>query len=146
MNWTEARSSCRKLEAHLASIRNKDEQILIKTKLSRYKWNHGAWIGLNDRVTEGKFKWADGSQYQSGQRWHNEPGTTRREDCVEVYVTKESLKWNDNSCEKKLPSICKKIESNNSKIELNAIGINLLIDVVTYYFIVSGTGEHIKKR
>ena len=55
------------------------------------------WIGLNDRRTENKFVWSDGTHFNSStyHDWNGgEPNNLGREDCVEL----RNHKWNDLTC------------------------------------------------
>ena len=75
------------------------------------------WIGINDRKTEGKFEWIDGSS-STYTNWHQGPPKqpddwNNNEDCV--YMKKDGT-WADIYCEWYYPIgayvyICKKPET-----------------------------------
>ncbi|XP_053519370.1 C-type lectin domain family 4 member F isoform X1 [Artibeus jamaicensis] len=105
--WQEAEQYCVSQGAHLASVTSAEEQAyLIQFTSTSYHW-----IGLNDRNSEGTWRWTDGSTFSSsGSRqfwsknqpdnWHNNGGD---EDCVQI-----QQKWNDVSCNARYPWVCKK--------------------------------------
>uniref|UniRef100_A0AAZ3PD51 C-type lectin domain-containing protein n=1 Tax=Oncorhynchus tshawytscha TaxID=74940 RepID=A0AAZ3PD51_ONCTS len=72
------------------------------------------WIGLHDRRQEGTLEWTDGSNYGYSYWDGNQPddGIHRipeEEDCVEIWYRQNSAlrSWNDNSCDKAFPFVCK---------------------------------------
>lgn len=56
MTWLEAEETCVRDGAHLATLRTQRErQCFIQTAAST---NELVWIGVNDRLKEGDFRWA----------------------------------------------------------------------------------------
>ncbi|XP_036190091.1 C-type lectin domain family 4 member F isoform X3 [Myotis myotis] len=107
-SWQEAEKSCVSQGAHLASVTSAEEQAYLTefTRSSNY------WIGLNDRGTEGSWRWIDGTPFNYARSrvfWNdNQPdnwqhGNGQDEDCVHV-----QQKWNDNNCNALYQWICKK--------------------------------------
>ncbi|XP_005867845.1 PREDICTED: C-type lectin domain family 4 member F isoform X2 [Myotis brandtii] len=107
-SWQEAEKSCVSQGAHLASVTSAEEQAYLTefTRSSNY------WIGLNDRGTEGSWRWIDGTPFNYARSrvfWNdNQPdnwqhGNGQDEDCVHV-----QQKWNDNNCNTLYQWICKK--------------------------------------
>ncbi|XP_036405227.1 CD209 antigen-like protein E [Megalops cyprinoides] len=84
--WIDSQQDCRERGAHLVIINSREEQEFI----SGLKKN--VWIGLNDRETEGTWKWVDGTTltteyWQSGQPSNggitDEKDPDTGEDCAE---------------------------------------------------------------
>jgi len=93
-NWDQARTSCQVPGYDLVIVNDKAEHDWIVSKLkskSREQWH----IGLNDRASEGSFKWVDGSSpgFTSWGTW--EPNDFFGEDCV---VLTKGGAWNDVGC------------------------------------------------
>ena len=66
------------------------------------------WCGLNDIVSEGTFKWSDGSilTTQSFSQWEgSEPHDIGAEDCVQL-VQRNNMYWNDVACSWQFISVC----------------------------------------
>ena len=93
-NWTEAEKICQAYSANLITVRNQEENVYIQHRLNGAK----GWIGLNDRVTEGNFTWAD-NQTNNFTYWaKNQPNNFNDEDCVHTLGVRHSFTWNDVSC------------------------------------------------
>ncbi|KAJ8043122.1 C-type lectin domain family 17, member A [Holothuria leucospilota] len=59
--WEESRQLCESNSSHLVTIENKEENIFVRKMVwlcYQFRWT---WIGLNDRTTEGIWKWSDGT-------------------------------------------------------------------------------------
>ena len=94
-NWTEAEKICQAYSANLITVRNQEENVYIQHRLNGAK----GWIGLNDRVTEGNFTWAD-NQTNNFTYWaKNQPNNFNNEDCVHTLGVRHSFKWNDVRCD-----------------------------------------------
>ena len=93
-NWTEAEKTCQAYSANLITVRNQEENVYIQHRLNGAK----GWIGLNDRVIEGTFDWAD-NQTSNFSYWaKNQPNNFNNEDCVHTLGVRHSFMWNDVSC------------------------------------------------
>ena len=93
----------------LASIQSADENNFIlslrTSKMASAGWSF--WIGATDRKKEGDFKWIDGSPWSyTNWRSPDEPNDADSgEDCSAMQT---SGKWNDISCDTKVPgTVCK---------------------------------------
>ena len=67
------------------------------------------WLGLTDKVSEGRFVLESTGSVPSFTNWAtNEPNDHGDgEDCSEIYTSGESLgKWNDQSCSDDIGTIC----------------------------------------
>ncbi|CAH3159390.1 unnamed protein product, partial [Porites evermanni] len=93
-NWTEAEKTCQAYSGNLITVRNQEENVYIQHRLNGAK----GWIGLNDRVIEGTFDWAD-NQTSNFSYWaKNQPNNVNNEDCVHTLGVRHSFMWNDVSC------------------------------------------------
>jgi hypothetical protein len=94
-NWDQARTSCQVAGYDLVIVNDKGEHDWIVGKLKAK--SKGQWhIGLNDRDSEGNFKWVDGTSpsFTSWATW--EPNNFLfSEDCA---VTTKDGAWNDSRC------------------------------------------------
>ena len=93
-NWTEAEKTCQAYSGNLITVRNQEENVYIQHRLNGAK----GWIGLNDRVIEGTFDWAD-NQTSNFSYWaKNQPNNFNNEDCVHTLGVRHSFMWNDVNC------------------------------------------------
>ena len=73
------------------------------------------WLGLNDRATEGTWKWSDGTHIDESKfvytHWSdNEPNDhSTGEDCVELLPSASDFKWNDKKCNSLRPFVCETV-------------------------------------
>ncbi|XP_070537336.1 C-type mannose receptor 2-like [Ptychodera flava] len=108
VDWLEAETRCRKSGGHLLSLENSNEQHFITGRL--YGVNSPVlWIGANDRVEEGGWRWSDSTPFaylnwapgQPDNYFEGELGA----DCVQIVPT--SGQWHDHKCDQELGYICK---------------------------------------
>ncbi|KAI4875338.1 hypothetical protein NFI96_022833, partial [Prochilodus magdalenae] len=119
--WAEADLYCAEFSnghrsAKLTSIHSWEENVfvydLVNSRVPGIPTD--IWIGLHDRRQEGTLEWTDGSPYEYSYWDGNQPddGIHRipeEEDCVEIWYRQNSAlrSWNDNSCDKAFPFVCK---------------------------------------
>uniref|UniRef100_A0A7M5U4W9 C-type lectin domain-containing protein n=1 Tax=Clytia hemisphaerica TaxID=252671 RepID=A0A7M5U4W9_9CNID len=118
--WSDAESDCVVKGGHLVTVYNGDrKQFIIDTFLKAS--NTEIWIGMNDRDTEGVFKWVSGVMYVAGQNYYDDWGPDepnnmdqtpfgypgQDEDCVQM-KTQDNFqwRWNDELCESNLSYVC----------------------------------------
>ena len=81
LKWSQARAFCQRQQGDLASIHSRAEQVTVAKLAGRYS----VWIGFNDRVTEGQWKWSDNSPVVAYNWDVGEPNDYNNyEDCVQV--------------------------------------------------------------
>uniref|UniRef100_A0A8C4HRM7 C-type lectin domain-containing protein n=1 Tax=Dicentrarchus labrax TaxID=13489 RepID=A0A8C4HRM7_DICLA len=99
--WEASRDDCLQKGAELVIINSQEEQEFIR------QYKKSAWIGLTDRVTEGVWKWVDGTPLTTSFWRSGEPNNYygRNEDCVEIT---NNGGWNDLVCENEINWICEK--------------------------------------
>ena len=110
LNPVEANKAAFAIGGHLITIENQEENDFIRDN-SILKTNvvEGIWIGLNDTLTQGDFKWVTGEPFVFNN-WKSSPsGNDGSEDWVEFYINwgndkigthTENGKWNDNASDK----------------------------------------------
>uniref|UniRef100_A0A673Y110 C-type lectin domain-containing protein n=1 Tax=Salmo trutta TaxID=8032 RepID=A0A673Y110_SALTR len=109
--WNESREDCLERGADLVIINSDKEQEFL------FNLNKGTWIGLTDSVTEGTWRWVDGTPLTNPRYWYqpqpdNGGGLAKygEEDCVHIQQHQSPLEaWNDLSCDSKLNWICEKV-------------------------------------
>ncbi|XP_042168996.1 CD209 antigen-like protein E isoform X4 [Oncorhynchus tshawytscha] len=109
--WKESREDCLQRGADLVIINNNKEQEFL------FNLNKRVWIGLTDSVTEGTWRWVDGTplttpRYWSSHQPDNGDGKPEYgvEDCVQIRKDQSPLEaWNDVSCRSKLNWVCEKV-------------------------------------
>jgi hypothetical protein len=110
MKWPQAQAYCQMKGANLASIHSQQENNFIQRKICK---KESCWIGYTDEVTEGQFKWVDGSAYTWDNWGKGEPNNFRNEDYTALTGSnfKQVGKWNDLRRDRELIFVCKtKIE------------------------------------
>ncbi|XP_038854993.1 CD209 antigen-like protein D [Salvelinus namaycush] len=105
--WNESREDCLKRGADLVIINSDTFLVNLKKRV---------WIGLTDSVTEGTWKWVDGTSLTTRYWYDPQPDNgggkpeNGEEDCVEIRNDQGPLEaWNDLSCDSKLNWICEKV-------------------------------------
>uniref|UniRef100_A0A8C8FP31 C-type lectin domain-containing protein n=1 Tax=Oncorhynchus tshawytscha TaxID=74940 RepID=A0A8C8FP31_ONCTS len=110
--WKESREDCLERGADLVIINSDLEQEFLLS------FNKRAWIGLTDSVTEGAWKWVDGTPLTTQSYWYSQQPDNGgdnpkygEEDCVELNTeTWLPVKaWNDQSCFNNRYWICEKV-------------------------------------
>jgi hypothetical protein len=119
--WLDAVAYAPRLGGYLATIDSQAEQDFVAAlAASSLPGGSAAWIGLNDRKTEGAFEWVEGSPASYSNWFPEEPNNIGDEDCVELWVgSNAGGKWNDHFCNTAKPAI----------IEIPAVP-TFLVDVV----------------
>uniref|UniRef100_A0A8K9UE33 C-type lectin domain-containing protein n=1 Tax=Oncorhynchus mykiss TaxID=8022 RepID=A0A8K9UE33_ONCMY len=107
--WRESRQDCLKRGADMVIINSDKEQV---------RESNIAWIGLTDSVTEGTWKWVDGTPLKTQSYWQSQQPdnggdnpANGEEDCAELNTeTWRPVKaWNDQSCFNNRYWICEKV-------------------------------------
>ncbi|XP_078062688.1 hepatic lectin-like [Mustelus asterias] len=101
-NWLEAQRSCASMDANLVVINKAEEQMFVA------RWLQGKyhWIGLSDSVSEGDWRWVDGTDYTSSVKfWDNNQPNGEDENCVTMFI---EGKWHDWPCSFNHLLICEK--------------------------------------
>ncbi|KAM4562041.1 CD209 antigen-like protein C isoform 2-T2 [Fundulus diaphanus] len=107
-SWDKGREDCRNRGGDLVVIDNPEEQRFISTFA-----NKDAWIGLNDKETEGSWKWVDGTSLTLANWKQNQPDNGGgdpqwgEEDCAHL-IKEWKSSWNDRLCTISLFWICEK--------------------------------------
>ncbi|XP_045074859.1 CD209 antigen-like protein E [Coregonus clupeaformis] len=109
--WKESREDCLVRGADLVIINSENEQEFV------FNLSNGVWIGLTDSVTEGTWRWVDGTPLTTPRYWSNHQPDNGggnpeygEEDCVEIRKNQSPLEaWNDKSCDRKHNWICEKV-------------------------------------
>eukprot|EP01084_Bolivina_argentea_P267828 454751_1 len=113
-SWSDALNYCHSEGANLVSIHSQQDMIEAITACGADR----CWIGLSDTVTEGTWRWSDGSSTDYGFNNNNASDPKQGypwsywqpdnwvefEDCIELNVTGE---WNDVDCRSPLSVICR---------------------------------------
>ncbi|XP_072051536.1 adhesion G-protein coupled receptor G6-like [Amphiura filiformis] len=106
ITFWEARAACQQRQSNLTSVRDAEEQRFLNDLVRSD--NKYMWIGLYDGVTEGSWKWDDGTPYTGlYTNWApGQPDNYGNEDCGHVHG---NGLWNDLPCETQSVSgyICK---------------------------------------
>ncbi|KAJ8376126.1 hypothetical protein SKAU_G00067060 [Synaphobranchus kaupii] len=109
-NWNSARDWCRQHYTDMVAIQNQGEIAYLNENLpkNRYYYWIGirkvrglwTWVGTNKTLTRESENWA--------KREPNNRGKKQQEDCVEIYIKRDSEagKWNDNSCKNAKGALC----------------------------------------
>ncbi|KAG9259787.1 C-type lectin domain family 4 member E-like isoform X1 [Astyanax mexicanus] len=106
-SWSESKKDCRDKGTDLLIINSREEQEFFNKELGRTE----AWIGLTDEVTEGDWKWVDGSK-PTVEFWaKGEPNDYQNEECAITSFQRtisDILTWADYPCHQSVSWICEK--------------------------------------
>lgn len=111
--WPNAYATCSAMGATLVTIHDNNTQHYLTNKVhtgDEYSW-YSFWTGLNDRGSEGGYRWSDGSPLGYTNWATTEPNDMNgAEDCAEVIILPTwkgyTDKWNDQSCKSTRPYVC----------------------------------------
>ncbi|XP_036789923.1 fibronectin isoform X6 [Oncorhynchus mykiss] len=104
-SWKESRQDCLERGADLVIINSEEEQTFI----NGFESVTFAWIGLTDSVTEGTWKWVDGTPLTTPRYWWSgEPDGWTDQNCVEIYMSSGQGVWRDYDCTFSQQWICEK--------------------------------------
>jgi len=96
--WEEARTACQGAAGDLVVVNSLQENGFLKNQMS----SSHHWIGLNDKVQEGQWRWLDQQTDPEYTNWNigepNNAGNTQA-DCVYMYPQSyRKGRWNAESC------------------------------------------------
>ena len=113
MTYDHCQSDCANRGATLPCVMNAQEHAFLGDLPiphgSSVLW--GIYLGLNDIVTEGEFKWQEGCSSTFTSFPPNEPNDYQPlggEDCVALRNDRGSVKWNDIPCTSRVICVCEK--------------------------------------
>ncbi|KAM9769964.1 uncharacterized protein ACNS7B_006993 [Menidia menidia] len=102
--WQDSQLDCWNRGADLVVINSKEEEVFTR------KPQKVLWIGLTDKVSEGHWKWVDGTPLTQSYWFFGEPNNFngRDEDCAEIQQYNIERSWNDVTCTNENFFICEK--------------------------------------
>lgn len=101
-NYSDAASACSAIGAHLVTLSNASERSFVRT-IAR---GSTVWIGLDDRASEGTFRWVNGEPLDEVAWSAGEPNNSGGdEDCTQALPNDQ---WNDLACTALLPFVCER--------------------------------------
>ena len=103
-NWNSTKNACESIGAHLAVITSDQENAFLD--------NRTGWIGLNDRIEEGKWVWVDGSVSNYTNWLSDHPDKNNTQNCV---FREGNGKWKDLRCSSSKGYICETPAPNSRK-------------------------------
>jgi len=122
--WTAAEDFCRKEGGHLATVNTNATKEFVLEGLARRNilWT---WIGGNDLVEEGVWKWTDCTPWEAEFWARGEPNNyNNNQDCLALVLRHDGYpqfnrQWDDDSCIKETDFLCSKkiCSSDNSEEE-----------------------------
>ncbi|KAL9984866.1 hypothetical protein ACROYT_G007207 [Oculina patagonica] len=97
VSWDDALLGCALDNGTLASLDSREEATLVVSLLTKSNVTE-AWIGLNDRSTEGRYVWVDGSPIPFSEWLPGEPDGNEAENCVVQSKSDYGPGWADKHC------------------------------------------------
>ncbi|XP_052777861.1 perlucin-like [Mya arenaria] len=107
LNWSDAKSSCEALGAHLATITGSSETKFLEKMMSVGK--HPSvhyWIGGSDAEEEARWEWVTGEVATYRNFGVNQPNAGGDANCL-TFIS-PLIVWNDVKCEAALNYVCEK--------------------------------------
>lgn len=93
-----AQAFCKQAKGNLVTIDDAAENKYVNDLLQKRNIDN-AWIGYNDKASEGKFVWFSGAT-SCYTNWSNkEPNNVNNEDCTHM---RKGGTWNDHNCGKQI--------------------------------------------
>ncbi|XP_072021893.1 snaclec alboaggregin-A subunit beta'-like [Amphiura filiformis] len=103
-SWSDADNYCiNQYGARLVSIHSAEENSFVRGLNASAHW---PWIGFNDLVNEGSYRWSDGTQVNYANWKSGQPNDYNNQDCV--CFEEESNEWGDSECSDEYVFVCKK--------------------------------------
>ena len=100
--WAAGRAACQSLGGDLASIHSAAENDAVRAVVPH---TTAAWIGATDAVSEGTWRWSDGTPWDYSNWSPGEPNNQGDEDCGEAYADHPG--WNDMPCSAGRGAVCR---------------------------------------
>ncbi|BFZ21807.1 hypothetical protein BsWGS_24846 [Bradybaena similaris] len=106
--WTGAASFCTSLGGYLVTINSKAENDFVVSKLMNKPFME-TWIGANDLLEEGKFRWVSNNEPVVFSDWYRGKANpvSEIENCVEIYAAWGYI-WNNVQCVEQKEFVCEK--------------------------------------
>ncbi len=116
VNWNAAVNACLSNGMQIASIHSLQENILVLSMLKSVAWREGvwrgAWIGLTDEDSEGRWRWVDGSPVDFLNFGPGEPNGGDYENHAAIELARAGRPdgwWNDANVNEKYGAVvCRK--------------------------------------
>ncbi|CAH1796402.1 unnamed protein product [Owenia fusiformis] len=107
--WTDADKYCTQIGGQLLKITSLSEHFYIRTlTYSIRTQGQRAWIGISDKLNDGKFTWADGTDIKFKYYDTRQPVSRRGKlDCGYMITTTRTPKWRTAYCYQINPFMCK---------------------------------------
>ncbi|XP_059150343.1 macrophage mannose receptor 1-like isoform X2 [Physella acuta] len=113
-NWTQAQIHCINMQAQLVVLNSREAQIYLDNRIKTGNY----WIGLEDRNSDGKFTWLNGTKLNASSWDVSQPSNKSGDDCVLVRPvvlgtlwSQVGAKWSAVNCQDKASFICQKAPS-----------------------------------
>lgn len=102
-SWRDARESCEAWGGELALVGSSEENEFLASRC-----DNDVWLGANDFVDEGTFRWLDGDLVDAEGPWAaTQPDNFEgRENCLELRASGDE--WNDASCTTNKRALCER--------------------------------------
>ncbi|XP_052761682.1 C-type lectin domain family 10 member A-like [Mya arenaria] len=108
MHYVEAEKYCEHLHSHPVRIDSQEESIFLTSFLADIKDPYH-WIGLNDDVIEGLWKWHDTDKVPTFTNWYpGQPDGHRNANCAIIHASLH-YKWSDQGCQESYKPLCEKV-------------------------------------
>lgn len=108
-DWETAHANCKSNGGRLLTLPTQEQDMALHKAVGPKLGLPSIWIGYNDLIQEGNWRWASTSRYVPDTWKSGEPNDFRDdEDCAQWFP--EDGQMNDLSCSAKLPFVCERIE------------------------------------